>query len=100
MSRAKGRPSTAANCALRIFDAATICIARVICAVDPIDRTRRRISRRLCMACVEGLLELPGCGLQLGREGVVELLLLGDLRQQLRLAGGEEVRQLRLALPD
>ena len=32
-----------ACCALRIFDAATICIARVICAVLVIDLMRRRI---------------------------------------------------------
>jgi hypothetical protein len=34
---------------LRIFDAATICIARVICAVLPIDRMRRRRSRALAI---------------------------------------------------
>ncbi len=35
----------AACCALRIFEAATICIALVICAVLLIDRMRRRMSR-------------------------------------------------------
>ena len=33
--------------AFRIFDAATICMARVICDVLPIDLMRRRMSRRL-----------------------------------------------------
>ena len=35
----------AACCALRIFEAATICIALVICAVLLIDLMRRRMSR-------------------------------------------------------
>ena len=45
----KGRPASAACCALRIFDAATICIALVICAVLLIERIRRRKSRGLCI---------------------------------------------------
>src|SRR3954447_16283672 len=43
----KGRPASAASWALRIFDAATICIALVICAVLLMDRIRRRKSRGL-----------------------------------------------------
>ena len=46
-SCAKGRVISAACCALRIFDAATICIALVICAVLVIDLMRRRSSRGL-----------------------------------------------------
>jgi hypothetical protein len=38
-----------ACCALRIFDAATICIALVICTVLLIDLIRRLISRGLCI---------------------------------------------------
>src|ERR1051325_6779203 len=45
--RTNGRTSVASCCALRIFDAATICIALVICAVLLIDRMRRRSSRSL-----------------------------------------------------
>ena len=45
--RANGRPASAACCALRIFEAATICIALVICAVLLTDRMRRRMSRVL-----------------------------------------------------
>ena len=45
--RANGRMTSAASCALRIFDAATICIALVICAVLLIDLMRRRSSRGL-----------------------------------------------------
>ncbi len=45
----KGRPASAASCALRIFEAATICIARVIWAVLPMERMRRRMLRGLCM---------------------------------------------------
>src|ERR1700758_5626678 len=43
----KGRPARGANCALRIFDAATICIALVICAVLLMERIRLRRSRGL-----------------------------------------------------
>src|ERR1700751_2626657 len=43
----KGRPARAASWALRIFDAATICIALVICAVLLMERIRRRKSRGL-----------------------------------------------------
>jgi hypothetical protein len=43
--RANGPAAIAACCALRIFDAATICIALVICAVPRIDVMRRRRSR-------------------------------------------------------
>ena len=39
----------AASWALRIFDAATICIALVICAVLLMDLIRRRKSRGLCI---------------------------------------------------
>ena len=42
--RTKGWPASAACWALRIFDAATICIALVICAVLVIERMRRRMS--------------------------------------------------------
>jgi hypothetical protein len=40
----------AASCALRIFEAATICMAFVICAVLSIERMRRRISRVLSIS--------------------------------------------------
>src|SRR4029077_11335821 len=43
----KGRPASAASWALRIFEAATICIALVICAVLLMERMRRRKSRGL-----------------------------------------------------
>ena len=42
-----GRVISVFCCALRIFDAATISIARVICAVLVIDLMRRRSSRGL-----------------------------------------------------
>ena len=42
---ANGAAAVAACCALRIFDAATICIALVICEVFFTDLMRRRISR-------------------------------------------------------
>ena len=42
-------PASATCCAFRIFDAATISIALVICAVFLTDFTRRRMSRVLGM---------------------------------------------------
>jgi hypothetical protein len=42
-----GLPASAAACALRIFAAATICMAFVICAVFFTDLIRRRKSRVL-----------------------------------------------------
>ena len=53
-----GRKSIAACCALRIFDAATICMALVICAVLPIERMRRRISRVLA---IDHFQSCPNC---------------------------------------
>ena len=44
-----GRKSIAACCALRIFDAATICMAFVIWAVLLMERMRRRSSRVLAI---------------------------------------------------
>ena len=52
--RANGRAAIAASWALRIFEAATICMARVICAVALMDLIRRRRSRGLGMTRLEG----------------------------------------------
>jgi hypothetical protein len=41
----KGRGAIAACCVARIFEAATICMALVICAMLVIDLIRRRSSR-------------------------------------------------------
>ena len=43
-ARSRAGPRARCCCALRIFDAATICIALVICAVLRIDLIRRRMS--------------------------------------------------------
>src|SRR5256885_14098748 len=86
----------AASCALRILDAATICMARVICAVFPIDRMRRRRSRPLAMASGPALLELPGRGCERGGERVAQRLLGGDLRPQLALRRGPVLGVARL----
>src|SRR5689334_11130775 len=64
----------AACCALRIFDAATICIAFVICAVPPIDLIRRLRSRGLCISASSFRLpafsfRLPASGFRLLASG-------------------------------
>src|ERR1051326_5131782 len=60
MSAAYGRPAKADCCALRILDAATICMALVICAVFFTDLMRRRMSRVLgilvCFQIVSAIL--------------------------------------------
>src|SRR6516162_3857013 len=99
--RAKGRPARTVSCALRILDAATICMALVICAVLPIDLMRRRNSCRLCMAIdrsLPGLFELIGGGLQFGRQVGTKCLLLGDFPEQFALARRQELRQAGLEL--
>ena len=80
-------------------------MALVICAVLLIDLMRRRMSRVLAIAHRVGvhfqrLLELVGRGLQLGRQRVAERLFLADLREQLGLPRGQELRQLGLELLD
>src|SRR6516225_1230788 len=100
---AKGRPARTVSCALRILDAATICMALVICAVLPIDRIRLRNSCRLCMAIersLPGLFELIDGGLQLGRQVGTKGLLFGDFPEQLALARRQELRQAGLELFD
>ena len=70
--RMNGRTSIAACCALRIFDAATICMALVICAVLLIDLMRRRISRVLATGSAPERLERGGCRLQRVHEVVAQ----------------------------
>src|SRR5215467_7380035 len=86
-----GRAVNVACCALRIFEAATICIARVICAVELTDRMRRRISRRLC---TPGLSELRRGSLHLGVQRVVELRGPSNLCEQLGHAASEKGGEL------
>src|SRR5258708_28882077 len=91
----KGRPASAASWALRIFDAATICIALVICAVLLMDRIRRRKSRglfisrndqddreRTMQVSSPGFFELVGCRLHFGCQVRAERLFAGDLVKQ------------------
>src|ERR1700747_3717235 len=108
----KGRPARAASWALRIFDAATICIALVICAVLLMDRIRRRKSRGLFInqndqddseknaGSSPGLFELVGCRLHLGCQVQAQRLFSSDPVEQLRLSRTQEFRQLGLELFD
>src|SRR3977135_2440191 len=108
----KGRPASAASWALRIFEAATICIALVICAVLLMDRIRRRKSRGLFInqndqddrermqVSSPGLFELIGCRLHFGCQVRAERLFPGDLVEQLRFSRTQEVRHLGLKLLD
>ena len=61
INAAYGRPSSACCCALRILEAATICIALVICAVLLIDLIRRRMS---CVFAIPNYrLQTMDCGI-------------------------------------
>src|SRR6185295_6306488 len=94
-----GRMFTAACCALRIFDAATICMALVICAVVRTDWMRRRRSRVLRMSTPTPL-ELLDRRAELRGERVTQDLFARDLPQQVRLVGGQEVGEAILELLD
>src|SRR5262245_39751411 len=98
---ATGPVVSAASCALPIFEAATICIALVICAVPVTDLMRRRMSRALGMGqrarcSLPELFEFVDAGLQLSLQRVAERLFLLDLGQERGLPRGEEFRELRL----
>src|ERR1700739_3926688 len=97
-----GRPATAATWALRIFDAATICIAVVICAVLLMDRIRRRKSRGLFISQNEqddreknaasspSLFELIFYCLHFGCQLWAQRLFAGDPIEQLRFSRTQE----------
>ena len=91
------------SCARRSRDAATIFMAFVICCVDLTARIRRRMSSNDGMvfyaaavfcAAAKSFAELLQRRVQLGLELVVDLLLLGERREELRLARVEELVEL------
>src|SRR5215218_1316373 len=92
------------SCARRSLEAATIFIALVICCVDLTARIRRRISRSEGMSGgrflgrSEGLAELGQRLRQLALDLIVDLLLGGKAREQLRAAGVEEREQVALVV--
>src|SRR3974377_244869 len=101
--RTNGRPARAASCALRIFDAATICMALVIVEVLVIDRIRRRRSLALCIYAsrmgsqlTPSFLELICRALYVRSQGWAECLLASNLPQQFRLTRYQEICELLL----
>src|SRR5262245_59613536 len=92
------------SCARRSFDAATIFIAFVICCVFLTARTRRRRSMRDGMAgsgrCRLARRKVGGVIahrlVQRALERIVELPLLGDVAEELRVARLDELVQLGL----
>src|SRR5213078_3618197 len=80
INSAYGRPDSACCCALRILDAATICMAFVICAVLRIDLIRRRMS---CVFAITNYrLQTVGRGAAVSSPGRLEFI---ESRFQLRL---------------
>src|SRR5512142_1878454 len=94
---AYGRALIIRSCARRSFDAATIFIALVICCVFLTARIRRRRSMREGISGGGRLSrrevadELLHRGVQRRLELIVELLLLGDAAEQLRVARLDEL---------
>ena len=88
------------SCALRIFDAATICMARVICEVLPIDLmapANLTKAGHISPCCAfPGIREIVGGSLQLGPQSVAQRLLFLDLGKQFHFPGRQEVRKLVL----
>ena len=94
-----GRVTSALCCALRILDAATICIARVICAVLLMDLMRRRISeswhsspRRFAAGCLPRLLEFARGCLQIAFQGLAEGFFLLYPGEHLAFPRCQEIR--------
>src|SRR5439155_9134836 len=108
-----GRPASACCCALRILEAATICIALVICAVLRIDLIRRRMS---CVFAITNYrLQTVGRGaavsspsrlefiesrFQLRLEIFVEVLFLADRPEQSSFPCLQPILKLQLVLLD
>src|ERR1051326_1550661 len=119
---AYGRPARADCWALRILEAATICMALVIWAVFLTDLMRRRMSRVLGMIrnpkseirnpkeirkteirnprSFVGLFEFGYGGFQIGGEGVVQRFFFGDAGHQFGFPTGEVVGKFRLEIFD
>src|SRR6266550_4035214 len=120
----KGRPASAASWALRIFEAATICIALVICAVLLMERMRRRKSRGLFInqltripdpwnqtrnhqawakaiaASSPRFFELINCRFHFGCKVRAESFFARNPAQQFGLSGTQIFRQSELELLD
>src|ERR1700682_5327047 len=110
---ARGRALMIRSCARRSFDAATIFIALVICCVFFTARMRRRRSirdgisppalRRCCPGSPDGrelAREFLQRLLERALDLVVELLLLGNPGEEIRMTCLDELVQLSLVLPD
>src|SRR6267143_2140940 len=100
-----GRVLSAASWAVRIFEAATICIALVIWAVLLTDLMRRRMSRGLGITHRAGcscprLCECVGDGLQLGLQCVAERVFPFDRGEQLDVPRGQKIHECGLEGPD
>src|SRR6185503_590485 len=93
MRSAKGRAASAAACARRSLDAATICMALVIFCVALVAAMRTRMSLRLAMSYESRSLPIPSSGerlrvavdhaLELGRIGIREVAALADAVEQI-----------------
>src|SRR5262245_7226166 len=112
INSAYGRPASACCCALRILEAATICIALVIWAVLRMDLIRRRMSRVFAITnyvfqlCKPAMISLPGrfefvqsC-FQLWFDFLIEFLLLANGSKQRLLPRLQPILKFQLILLD
>src|SRR5262245_49989213 len=112
INSAYGRPASACCCALRILEAATICIAFVIWAVLRMDLIRRRMSRvfaitnyllqllQIHKTSLPGHFEFVQSRFHLGLNVLIELFLLSNRSKQWLLPRLQPILKLQLILLD
>src|SRR5262245_22297028 len=97
---AKGRAASAATCARRSFEAATICMALVIFCVALVAVMRTRMSLRLAMSNCPRSLPMPPSGeclgvavdqaFELGRIGIRQVTALADAVEQIGVLAAQQ----------
>src|SRR5438105_77778 len=102
MRVAYGRPAMAESWARRILEAATICMALVICAVFLTERIRLLRSRVLAIRDLlfVSLFKLGGSRLKIVNSRITQSSLPCDEREDLSFARGQKVCEFRLELFD
>src|SRR5689334_14731950 len=100
MRSAKGRAASAATCARRSLEAATICMALVIFCVALVAAMRTRMSLRLAMSNCSRSLPMPPSGeclgvavdhaLELGRIGIGQITAFADAVEQIGMLAAQQ----------
>src|SRR5512147_2532301 len=103
MRSANGRAASAAACARRSLEAATICMALVIFCVALVAAMRTRMSLRLAMSYESRSLPIPSSGerlgvavdhgLEFGRIGIRQVAALADAVEQIDVLAAQQRQQ-------